>query len=122
MDLTAWESWLDHYTGTRLEDGRLQLLIDGDRFFPRLRQAVIDATNHIHVNVYIFDKDDVAVDFADQLKRRAAQVDVKVVLDRMGCIGAGVSPLQPRFPRISSPQLPLFLICVKIPKCTYAPS
>ena len=35
MDLSAWESWLDHYTGTRLHDGRLQLLIDGDRFFPR---------------------------------------------------------------------------------------
>lgn len=92
MDLDAWESWLDHYTGTRREDGSLELLIDGDRFFPRFRQAIAQATNSIHVNVYVFDKDDVAVDFADQLKRRSSQVDVKVILDRMGSIGGGTSP------------------------------
>jgi cardiolipin synthase len=92
MNLDAWESWLDHYTGTRREDGSLQLDIDGDRFFPRLRQAIAEATNSIHVNVYIFDKDDVAVDFADQLKHRSREVDVKVLLDRMGSIGGGASP------------------------------
>ncbi|HLH55231.1 MAG TPA: phosphatidylserine/phosphatidylglycerophosphate/cardiolipin synthase family protein [Verrucomicrobiae bacterium] len=92
MDLEAWESWLDHYTGTRREDGNLQLLIDGDRFFPRFRQAIAQATNSIHINVYIFDKDDVGVDFADQLKARSKQVDVKVILDRMGSIGGGASP------------------------------
>jgi cardiolipin synthase len=92
MDLAAWENWLDRYTGTRREDGSLQLQIDGDRFFPRLRQAIAEATNHIHLNVYIFDKDDVAVDFADQLKRRSHEVDVKVILDRMGSIAAGAAP------------------------------
>lgn len=92
MNLDAWESWLDRYTGTRREDGHLQLQIDGDRFFPRFRQAIAEATNSIHVNVYIFDRDDVAVDFADQLKARSRQVDVKVILDRMGSIGAGASP------------------------------
>jgi cardiolipin synthase len=92
MDLSAWENWLDHYTGTRREDGTLQLQIDGDRFFPRLRQAITEATNRIDLDVYIFDKDDVAIDFADQLKRRSSQVDVKVVLDRMGSIGGGASP------------------------------
>lgn len=92
MDLRKWETWLDRYTGTRLQDGAIQLEIDGDRFFPRFRQAIAEATNSIHVNVYIFDKDDVAVDFADQLKRRSGQVDVKVILDRMGSIGGGASP------------------------------
>jgi cardiolipin synthase A/B len=92
MDLRAWDSWLDHYTGTRLEDGQLQLEIDGDLYFSRLRQGILEATNHIHVNVYIFDKDDVGVDFADQLKRRSGNVDVKVILDKMGSIGAGVTP------------------------------
>ena len=92
MNLQAWESWLDHYTGTRLLEGALQLQIDGDRFFPRFRQAILEATNHIDVDVYIFDKDDVAVDFADQLKRRSRQVEVKVILDRMGSIAAGISP------------------------------
>jgi cardiolipin synthase len=92
MNLDAWESWLDTYTGTRREEGRLRLRIDGDGFFPRFRQAIAEATNSIHLNVYIFDKDDVAVDFADQLKSRSQHVDVKVILDRMGSIGGGASP------------------------------
>jgi phosphatidylserine/phosphatidylglycerophosphate/cardiolipin synthase-like enzyme len=92
MNLEGWESWLDRYTGTRREDGALQLLIDGDQFFPRFREAIAQATNSIHVNVYIFDRDDVAVDFADLLKGRSRQVDVKVILDRMGSIGGGAAP------------------------------
>ena len=92
MNLKAWESWLDHYTGTRLQDGSLQLEIDGDYVFPRLRQAISQATNRIDLDVYIFDKDDVAVDFANQLKARSSQVEVKVLLDRMGSIAAGASP------------------------------
>jgi cardiolipin synthase len=92
MNLEAWESWLDLYTGTRREPGSLQLDIDGDRFFPRFREAIAAATNHIHLDVYIFDKDDVAVDFADQLKHRSDDLDVKVILDRMGTIGGGASP------------------------------
>jgi cardiolipin synthase len=92
MDTGAWESWLDRYTGTRREEGSLQLEIDGDKFFPRFRQAIASATNYIHVNVYVFDKDDVAVDFADQLKKRSREIDVRVILDRMGSIAAGASP------------------------------
>jgi phosphatidylserine/phosphatidylglycerophosphate/cardiolipin synthase-like enzyme len=92
MDLAAWESWLDRYTGTRRENGSLQFLIDGDQFFSRLGQAISDATNYVHMNVYIFDKDDVAVGVADQLKRRSSEVEVKLVIDRMGSIGGGASP------------------------------
>ena len=92
MDLTEWEAWLDRHTGTRQEDGALDLLLDGERFYPRLQQAIADATNHIHFNMYIFDKDDVAVGVADQLKQRSGQVEVKVILDRLGSLGAGVQP------------------------------
>ena len=92
MNLRAWESWVDRYTGTRSQEGSLQLQIDGDQFFPRFRQAITEATNRIDVDVYIFDRDDVGVDFADQLKKRSGQVDVKVILDRMGSIAAGASP------------------------------
>src|SRR4030095_1560787 len=84
MDLVEWEKWLDRYTGTHQEDGSIQLLIDGDRFFARLQQAIAEATNHVSVNVYIFDRDDVAVGIADQLKRRSAGVRIKVILDQMG--------------------------------------
>ena len=92
MDLAQWEAWLDRYTGTRREDGSLDLLIDGERFFPRLKQAIAAATNHIHVDVYIFDKDDVGVSVADQLKERSSEVEVKVILDRLGTIGGGAAP------------------------------
>ena len=60
MDLGAWEKWLDRYTGTHLEDGSLQLLIDGDSFYTRLRQSIAEATNHVYMDIYIFDRDDVA--------------------------------------------------------------
>jgi phosphatidylserine/phosphatidylglycerophosphate/cardiolipin synthase-like enzyme len=92
MDLGAWEAWLDRYTGTRQEDGSLDLLMDGEQFFPRLRQAFAAATNHIHLDVYIFDKDDVGVSVADQLKERACEVEVKVIFDRLGSIGGGAVP------------------------------
>jgi phosphatidylserine/phosphatidylglycerophosphate/cardiolipin synthase-like enzyme len=92
MDLGQWEGWLDRYTGTRPEEGSMRLLIDGDRFFNRLHQAIADATNHIHFEVYIFDKDDVALGIADQLKERSGEIPVKVILDRMGSIGAGIHP------------------------------
>jgi len=92
MDLAKWESWLDLNTATRRHDASLDLLIDGERFFPRLRQAIAQATNHIHFDVYIFDKDDVAVEFADQLRQRSREIEVKIILDRMGSIGGGLSP------------------------------
>lgn len=92
MDLGTWEKWLDRYTGTRLQDGSLKLLIDGDRFYTRLRQAIAEATNHIDVNVYIFDRDDVAVSIADLLKQRSAQVKVHVIMDQMGSLAAGLAP------------------------------
>ncbi len=92
MDLAQWEMWLDRYTGTQREDGSLNLLIDGDRFFSRLRQAIGEATNHVWVNVFIFDKDDVAVRIADLLKQRSEQVDIRIILDRMGSIAAGMVP------------------------------
>jgi len=92
MNLAQWEAWLDRYTGTRLEEGSLDLLIDGDRFFTRLHQAIEEATNHIEMNLFIFDRDDVAIDVANQLKRRSSEVKTRIILDRMGTLSAGISP------------------------------
>ncbi len=92
MDLVAWENWLDHYTGTRREQGTIKPLIDGDSFFDRFEQAVVGATNHIYLNIYIFDRDDVATEIADKLKQRSTNVDVRVIFDRMGSIAAGTVP------------------------------
>jgi cardiolipin synthase len=92
MNLPDWEHWLDQYTGTRQEKGSLKLLIDGDGFFPQLEEAIAQATNSIHADVYIFDRDDVGTGIADQLKARSADLEVKVILDRLGTIGGGFSP------------------------------
>ena len=92
MDLGEWEKWLNRYTGTRPEDGSLRLLIDGDRFYSRLQQAIAEATNHVYMNIYIFDRDDVAVSMADKLKQRSSTVRVHVILDQMGTLAAGLVP------------------------------
>ena len=92
MDLGEWEKWLNHYTGTRPEDGSLRLLIDGDRFYSRLQQAIAEATNHVYMNIFIFDRDDVAVSMADKLKQRSSAVRVHVILDQMGTQAAGLVP------------------------------
>ncbi|MGD0744582.1 MAG: phosphatidylserine/phosphatidylglycerophosphate/cardiolipin synthase family protein, partial [Verrucomicrobiota bacterium] len=92
MDLGGWEQWLNRYTGTRLEDGSLHLLIDGDRFYSRLRQAIAETTNYVSMNIYIFDRDDVAVSMADDLRQRSHGVRVHVILDQMGSLAAGLMP------------------------------
>ena len=92
MDLTEWEGWLDHHTHTRQEKGSIHLLIDGERFFPRFEQAAGKATNHVHMDVYIFDTDDFAVEVAKLLKDRSDQVNVNIVIDRLGSIAAAAAP------------------------------
>jgi cardiolipin synthase A/B len=92
MDLAEWEKWLDQYTGTRQQEGSMELLIDGPEFYARFRQALNEATNRIDMLVYIFDRDDVAVDMADLLKQRSEQVPVRIIFDRLGTIGGGMSP------------------------------
>jgi phosphatidylserine/phosphatidylglycerophosphate/cardiolipin synthase-like enzyme len=92
MDLAAWERWLDEYTGTRQQPGSLKLLIDGEQFFTRMQEAFHDATNKIDVQMFIFDRDDVALEIADQLKQRSSEIPVRVIYDRLGSISGGLSP------------------------------
>ena len=96
MDLNNWEEWLDRHTGTEREKGSLKILVDGDEFFRRFRQAAAHATNHISGDVYIFDTDDVGVGVADLLKRRSAEIPVKVTYDRMcSLVGALLPKMTP---------------------------
>jgi cardiolipin synthase len=92
MDLAQWEDWLDNHTSTHREYGSLRLLVDGERFFPRFQAGLSNATDHIHINVFIFDNDDVAVDIADELKRCSARVKVDVITDRLASMAAARIP------------------------------
>jgi cardiolipin synthase len=103
MDLAQWEAWLDRYTGTRREQGSMELQIDGDRFYTRLLQAIAQATNHISMDFYIFDRDDIAVSVADQLKARSSELDIRIIMDRMGSIGAGMAPPSTPWPEDFTP-------------------
>jgi cardiolipin synthase len=101
MDLTAWEKQLDHIVRSRRYKGRVDLLIDGEKFFPAFIESVEGATRTVDVQTFIFDTDDYAVKIADLLKKRSANVKVKVLMDDLGSIFAAQaqreSPLPPNF-------------------------
>jgi cardiolipin synthase len=88
MDLAEWEASLDHITGTQASAGRLAYRVGGAEFFPRLIDLVGSASESILLRVYIFDNDDYAMKFADLLKRRSGEVDVRVLVDGLGTRGA----------------------------------
>ena len=81
MDLAEWEQELDRMTASKTSYGSIDFLIDGGEYYPRLEQAVQSATGSIDMQTYIFDNDDVAVGFADLLRQRSDEVEVKVLVD-----------------------------------------
>ncbi len=92
MDLVAWEKTLDTLTGTRQTLGTADFLIDGEAFYPVLYEAIEGAEKSVDVRLYIFDTDDVALDVADRLKRRAGEVRTRVMLDGLGSSWASGEP------------------------------
>jgi cardiolipin synthase len=98
MDLAEWEKTLDAITGTSASRGRLTYRLDGAGFFPRLIDRIGTARESVWLRVYIFDNDDYATEIANLLKRRSREIDVKVLVDGLGTLGAGlaVSPSHPK--------------------------
>ncbi len=84
MDLAAFESLLDRTTGTRLDSGRIRFLVDGHEYFARLMNAIAQARESVDIRTYIFDNDDFAVAIADELRERAKDVRVRVMIDSLG--------------------------------------
>jgi len=96
MDLIEWERELDRMMAARRYKGRLDLLIDGEKFFPAFIQSVLNAKRNVDVMVFIFGTHDYAVKMADLLKQRSRKIKVKVLLDDMGSLFAGqVAPDSP---------------------------
>lgn len=79
-----FEARLDREHFPRAEAGTLKWLVDGPGFFPEFDRQMAAARKSIDVQVYIFDNDDIAVRYADALKKRAAEVKVHVLFDDMG--------------------------------------
>lgn len=84
MDLAAFEKTLDKVTGTRLDEGRIEFLVDGDEYFGRLIESIESAEESIDIRTYIFDNDDFALAVADRLKERSSDVSVRILLDSIG--------------------------------------
>jgi cardiolipin synthase len=108
MDTAALEERLDKIVADHRYKGRLDLLIDGEQFFPAFIQSVTGAARSVDVLVFIFDTDDYAVKMADLLKERSSNVKVRVLLDDMGSLFAAQvapeSPMPPDFQRPPSIQ------------------
>ena len=89
MDPVAWERELDSMGLPQRHAGTIVPLIDGEAFFTSLVQALQDARESVSIRLFIFDNDDYALRIADLLKRRSAEVRVRVLLDALGTLGAG---------------------------------
>jgi phosphatidylserine/phosphatidylglycerophosphate/cardiolipin synthase-like enzyme len=92
MDMKLWENDLDHLVRSRRYKGRVNLLIDGEKFFPAFIEAVEGASKSVDVQIFIFDTDDYAVKMADLLKKRSFDVKVRVLMDDLGSIFAAATP------------------------------
>lgn len=65
---------------------RVKLLINGEQKFPEVLQAIRNARNHIHVEYYIYENDDIGKTLADALIEKAKEgVAVRFIYDAFGC-------------------------------------
>ncbi|MBU0467872.1 MAG: phosphatidylserine/phosphatidylglycerophosphate/cardiolipin synthase family protein [Candidatus Omnitrophica bacterium] len=95
LDMEDFNKKLDVLIGSTSNYGKMEFLIGGDDYFPRLIEALLDAKQSIHLRTFIFDNDDYAVKIADVLRKKSKEkgVSVKVLLDGMGQVmGEGKTP------------------------------
>ncbi|WP_018924394.1 cardiolipin synthase [Salsuginibacillus kocurii] len=67
------------------QDNELEILTDGDEKFERLFEDIEQATDHVHVQYYIFRKDGLGQRFIELLRRKAEEgVTVRFLYDDLG--------------------------------------
>lgn len=66
-------------------DNKVKLLLNGENKFPELLQALRDAKDHIHIEYYIFDDDEIGNQVKDVLIQKAHEgVKVRFIYDHFG--------------------------------------
>lgn len=66
---------------------KIEILLNGGEKFRELFNALESANHHIHLSYYIFKDDEIGADVLKILTRKAAAgVEVRVLLDGMGCL------------------------------------
>ena len=87
MDLQDFNQWLDKNISKQNYKASVELLIDGEEFFPHFMLAAQRAKHSIFTRVYIFGTDPYGVKIADMLKARSADgIDVRVLTDELNTI------------------------------------
>ncbi|MDW7772093.1 MAG: phospholipase D-like domain-containing protein [Desulfobulbaceae bacterium] len=85
--LMAQENTISDYP--LVEGNNVQLLVDGPMAFEAMFAAIENAAHHIHAETFIIDNDRIGRMFADILiDRSAAGVEVKLIFDAIGGLGA----------------------------------
>ncbi|BAU47384.1 phospholipase [Sulfurifustis variabilis] len=70
------------------EGNAFELLVDGERFYPRMLEAIERATTYVLLEMYLVESGAVSGRFIDALARAARRgVQVKVLLDAFGGLG-----------------------------------
>lgn len=79
-----FEQLLDRKRFPTAENGSVKFLVDGRQFFTEMDREITAAKSSIHMQVFIFDNDDIGVRYADRLKARARELPVRVLFDDLG--------------------------------------
>lgn len=87
-----FESWLDREDLPARTAGTVEILVDGETYFPVFLATIAAARSGIDLHTYIFDNDDFAVEVADALKAKAEEVPVRVLFDAQGSMLAAAKP------------------------------
>ncbi len=66
---------------------RVTLLVDGPATFASMSKAISEAKDHVNVETFIFDDDEVGRQFADLLIRKQKEnIQVNLIYDSIGCM------------------------------------
>jgi cardiolipin synthase A/B len=67
--------------------GEVSLLQNGDEFFPAMLEAIRSAQDSVNFETYIFEPDEIGLQFMDAFKDRArAGVEVRLLIDAFGAL------------------------------------
>ena len=81
MDLALWERDLDNLVANKPINGQIKFLVDGEEYFTRLYEAVSASRQSVDIRTYIYDNDDVALEFSDLLREKSDSVEIKILVD-----------------------------------------
>lgn len=78
--------WTSGYLNSpTLQGGEVEILQNGDAFYPAMLEAIRKATDSINFEVYIFEPDEIGRQFMEAFKERSrAGVEVRLLLDGFG--------------------------------------